>query len=166
MRGKACAESQPALVRTKLIDRGDGTYMCEYRPWLTGSFAVNVTLDACHISGSPYNLNVVTLRPDATKCEVRGDALQRATSRLPAKFEILFIDALGHPAQAEEVDVFVEQFVLPGAPSARPGCNLDATPPNKAPRFDRSAQAHQRGLSSAARRAGARGRGVTAPHAL
>jgi hypothetical protein len=109
MRGKACAESQPALVRTKLTDRGNGTYMCEYRPWLTGSFEVHVTLDSCSISGSPHPLSVVTLRPDASKCVVRGDALHKAVSRAPAKFEILFIDALGKPAQAEEVDVFVEE---------------------------------------------------------
>ena len=110
MRGKASEDlSQPALVRTKVTDRGDGTYMCEYRPWLTGSFSVHVTLDGCHVLGSPYELTVVTLRPDPTKCEVRGEALHQAVARSPAKFEILFVDAMGHPAQAEEIDVFVER---------------------------------------------------------
>ena len=48
--------------------------MCEYRPWLTGQFQTFITLDGVNILGSPYDLTVVTLRPDALKCEVRGEA--------------------------------------------------------------------------------------------
>ena len=58
-----------------------------------------VTLDGCNIVGSPYAVNVVNLRPDADKCEVRGEALSHAVARLPAKFEINFVDAMGHPSQ-------------------------------------------------------------------
>ena len=105
MRGRGCTASQPALVRTKLIDRGDGTYMCEYRPWLTGTFSVSITLDSTHIGASPYTLNVINLRPDPANCIVRGDSLRRAVARMPHKFEIHFVDAMGHPAQAEELDV-------------------------------------------------------------
>lgn len=86
IRGRSAGDhSQPALLRTKLIDRGDGTYMCEYRPWLTGSFAVSVTLDQQHINGSPYELTIITLRPDASRCVVRGDALSKAVARIPMK---------------------------------------------------------------------------------
>ena len=113
-------DSQPALVRTKVIDRGDGTYMCEYRPWLTGAFSVSVQLDGFHIRDSPYELSVITLRPVAANCIVRGDALSRAVSRTPAKFEILFVDAIGHPAQAEDIDVFVETVHMCLAPFCVP----------------------------------------------
>ena len=40
---------------------------------------------------------------------MRGEALHRAVARIPAKFEVLFVDAMGHPAQAEDIDVFVER---------------------------------------------------------
>lgn len=60
---------------------------------------VFITLDGCNIVGSPYAVTVVTLRPDAKQCEVRGDSLSHAVARLPAKFEINFVDAMGHPSQ-------------------------------------------------------------------
>lgn len=103
-------DSQPALVRTKIIDRRDGTYMVEYRPYLTGAFAVTITLDGCHILGSPYTLTVVTLRPDPSRCVLRGAALNHAVARVPAKFEICFVDAMGNPAHAEDLDVFIEKI--------------------------------------------------------
>ena len=39
----------PALVRTKVIDRNDGSYVVEYRPWLTGAFEVGIMLSGYHI---------------------------------------------------------------------------------------------------------------------
>ena len=65
----------------RLICLTDGSYMCEYRPWLTGIFDVFITLDGCDIVGSPYELTVITLRPDAVKCDVRGEALRHAVAR-------------------------------------------------------------------------------------
>lgn len=111
MRGNGSrSQSQPALVRTKLTDRSDGTYMCEYRPWMTGQYNIEIRLDDEPIRGSPFSLNVITLRPDAAQCQVRGDALHRAVARLPQKFDVLFVDASGHTAHAEDLDVFVEPW--------------------------------------------------------
>ena len=118
IRGRSAADhSQPALMRTKLIDRGDGTYMCEYRPWLTGSFSVSITMGGAHIKGSPYELSVITLRPDASRCIVRGEALHKAVARTPMKFEALFVDGMGHPAQAEDLDDATP--VVPPPPTGR-----------------------------------------------
>ena len=103
MRGRGSInQSQPALVRTKLTDRGDGTYMCEYRPWMTGQYHIHIALDDEPIKGSPFNLNVITLRPEADKCVVRGDALHKAVARLPQKFDVLFVDAIGHTVQCAQ----------------------------------------------------------------
>ena len=55
-------------------------------------------------------LSVITLRPDASRCVVRGDALHRAVARTPMKFEVLFVDAKGHPTFAEDLDVYVEEI--------------------------------------------------------
>ena len=108
MRGRADkGGSQPALIRTKITDRGDGSYMVEYRPWLTGNFQVCITLQGCNISGSPYEVGIVNIRPEPRRCIVRGDALNHAIARMPMKFEILFVDAMGQPAHAEDVDVYL-----------------------------------------------------------
>ena len=83
MRGVGKVDSQPATVRVKIIDRGDGTYMCEYRAYMTGNYKTAVTLDGEHVRGSPFDTNVITLRPEATLCEVRGEALHKAIARMP-----------------------------------------------------------------------------------
>ena len=170
IRGRGALElSQPGLVRTKIIDRADGSYMCEYQvrrgaalpprraaasprcvlaararpsthrprarlcspahaltrshalspvypypypsvclcvracvracpppycvqPWLTGQFTVWITLDGVNIKGSPYDLSVITLRPEASRCVLRGAALTSAVARQPMKFEVLFVE--------------------------------------------------------------------------
>ena len=131
MRGRGSVQrSQPALVRTKLIDRGDGSYMCEYRPWLTGNFSISVALHGCPVGSSPFEVSVITLRPDPCKCVVRGEALKSAIARTPMKFEILFVDAMGHPAIAEEVDVFIEPNKPGSSSSASPSTSPASARPN------------------------------------
>ena len=46
---------------------------------------------------------------------VRGDALNRAVARVSQKFDVLFVDAIGHTAHAEELDVYVEPYYGGGA---------------------------------------------------
>ena len=66
IRGRASLrDSSPCTIRTKLIDRGDGTYMCEYKPWISGNYVLDVLLDGAPIRGSPFSLSIITLRPDA-----------------------------------------------------------------------------------------------------
>lgn len=96
-------------MHNKITDRDDGSYICEFRPSLTGTYGVWITLDGCNISGSPYELSVITLRPAAERCVVRGDALRDSIARTPMKFEVLFVDAKGCPTFAEDLDVYVER---------------------------------------------------------
>ena len=41
---------------SRLCDCAQGSYICEFRPWLTGTFGVWITLDGCNITGSPYEV--------------------------------------------------------------------------------------------------------------
>ena len=50
---------------------------------------------------------------------MRGDALS-ARSRGSAKFEVLYVDAMGHPRRAEELDVWVERFGRRAARTSAP----------------------------------------------
>ena len=112
MRGRSSEKAlgPPMTIRTKTIDRGDGTYASEYKTWNTGSFVINVTLDGCNIQGSPFQVSIITLRPDPAQCVLRGEALHSAIARTPMKFEVLFVDATGHPTQAEDLDVYLESM--------------------------------------------------------
>ena len=129
IRGRASLkDSQPMTIRAKLIDRGDGTFQCEYKPWMSGHYHVEIALDGAPIRGSPWMLNVITARPEAAQCVVRGEGLKEAVSRKPQKFEVEFVDARGHPSHAEELDVYIEYLGLPsGAPSLPLSSILSAT---------------------------------------
>ena len=76
---------------------------------MSGNYVIDILLGGEHIRGSPFALSIITLRPEASRCLVRGDGLYGAVSRKPQKFEIDFVDALGDPAFAEELDVYVER---------------------------------------------------------
>jgi len=119
MRGSALYRlSQPALVRVKVINRGDGSYMCEYRPYMTGCYSITITLHGCHIIGSPFEVEVTTVRPDASRCLCKGEALHKAIARVPMKFDLLFVDKMGRPAIAEEVDLYLEPLQDPSEAAA------------------------------------------------
>lgn len=68
---------------------------------------LDVLIDGDHLQGSPFALSVITLRPDAAQCVVRGEGLKDAISRKPQKFEVEFVDSRGHPSNAEDLDVYV-----------------------------------------------------------
>lgn len=94
-------------VNAKVADNEDGSYKVEYKPSTSGSYAVSVALNGVPLPDSPFPLTVLTPAPDAVRCVLRGDALTKARARELATFEIEFMNAMGQPARAEEVDVWV-----------------------------------------------------------
>ena len=101
----------PCKLRSKLVDHGDGHYTGEYKAEVSGELEVAVTLRGVPIAGSPFTVQVVTLQPHPARCVLRGDALHEIVARQPASFDLDFVDALGHPAVAEELDLRVEPVV-------------------------------------------------------
>ena len=100
----------PSQLRSKLIDNYDGTYTVEYKSAVSGELAVHVWLDGAALKGSPFKAESMTLRPQASRCVLGGNGLNWAVARQPTSFEIDFVDALGHVAYAEELDVRVVKF--------------------------------------------------------
>ena len=97
----------PCKLRSKLVDHGDGHYTGEYKAEVSGELEVAVTLRGVPIAGSPFTVQVVTLQPHPARCVLRGDALHEIVARQPSSFDLDFVDALGHPAVAEELDLRV-----------------------------------------------------------
>ena len=109
IRGRGVLGSQPSQVRTKITDRLDGTYMVEYKTWMSGAYIMTIHDSVQEaVLGSPFELNIITMRPEASLCAIWGPGLRHAVARKPNKFEISFIDSTGAPCLAEELDVFVE----------------------------------------------------------
>ena len=94
-------------VTAKVVDCEDGTYRVEYKPSTSGSYSISVTLNGVALPDSPFPLLVLTPVPNPTRCVLRGDALVAAKAREVATFEVEFLDAMGQPARAEELDVWV-----------------------------------------------------------
>ena len=89
-----------ALVTTRVHDLADGSYICEYRVPVSGAFQVSVSLHGSPVAGSPYTLHVMRPQPRASKCVLRGAALQRAVAGELASFEIEYVDSFGHTTYA------------------------------------------------------------------
>ena len=102
-------------VRAKVTDMRDGTYLVEWKPSVSGSYTIAVSLFGNSLPGSPYRLEVDAPFPYAPNCEARGDGLHRATARVSQTFDICYRDRLGNIAQAVELDVFVQPYHEPGA---------------------------------------------------
>ena len=98
-----------SVVRPRVTDKEDGSYVCDYKTAASGSYTVSIMLHGASLSGSPWTLEVLMPRPDAAQSSVKGDALTRAAARETMAFECGFVDALGHPTHAEEIDVYVVQ---------------------------------------------------------
>ena len=103
-------------------DMRDGTYVVEWKPSVSGSYQIAVSLFGNSLPGSPYGLEVDAPFPYAPNCEARGDALSSATARVSHWFEMRFRDRLGNVAKAVDLDVFVQ-------PGQAPGAQEDMDPP-------------------------------------
>ena len=85
-------------VRARVTDMRDGTYVVEWKPSVSGSYQIAVSLFGNSLPGSPYGLEVDAPFPYAPNCEARGDALSSATARVSHWFEMRFRDRLGNVA--------------------------------------------------------------------
>ena len=115
-------------VTAKVTDNEDGTYTVEYKPSTSGNYNISVTLNGVPLPDSPFPLLVLTPAPDAPRCVLRGDALKHARARELATFEVEFLDAMGQPARAEELDVWVAR-----APEEDETAKAKAEAPSPAP---------------------------------
>ena len=105
----------PSTVRARVTDNQDGSYLVVWKPSVSGSYVIAVSLFGEPIPGTPLTCHAATAMPCPSKCMVRGDALHRAISRQTHTFEILFRDRHGQTTQAVDLDVFVEP-VAPDSP--------------------------------------------------
>ena len=75
-----------APVYAKVADNGDGTYRVEYKPSTSGAYSIAITLHGVPMHGSPFPLTVLVPRADASRCNVKGDALRQTVARQASSF--------------------------------------------------------------------------------
>ena len=112
-------------VRARVADQKDGTYLCTYKPSVSGKYSIAVSIFGVSLPGSPFALEVFSPQPDAEQCSVSGAALTTIVARTPHAFDIKFRDHMGLTTKAEDLDVFVER--LGEAPSADKSVSGTAT---------------------------------------
>ena len=111
----------PSQTRARVTDNLDGTYLVVWKPHVSGTYTIAVSLFGEQLEGSPFVVHSSTNNPVASKCIVRGDALNQAVSRQVQAFDVLFKDRLGQTARAVELDVFEPQPTNSPRSVSRPG---------------------------------------------
>ena len=108
----------PSQCRARVTDHLDGTYMVVWKPNVSGTYSISISLSGDLLPGAPFEVKATTTQPSASKCSVSGDALNFAVSRVSQTFEIMFRDRLGQTASAVDLDMFVEP-IPPTSPRSR-----------------------------------------------
>ena len=96
-----------SVVKVHVTDHNNGLYTCEWRPSVSGQYYISCSLHGTSLPNSPFCINVLAPTSDPEKCVLSGDALSWITARDVSSFQVEFVDALGQPTHAEELDVFV-----------------------------------------------------------
>ena len=61
---------RPFQLTTELTDMEDGTFELKYGLPVEGTYELSIRLFGHHISGSPYKVNSVLLKPYLRDCEI------------------------------------------------------------------------------------------------
>jgi hypothetical protein len=84
----------PAVVRARVLDNDDGTYLVVWKPTTSGAYTITISHFGVTLPGVPVVVTASTSLPCAARCSASGDALFSAVSRTSQSFEIMFRDRL------------------------------------------------------------------------
>jgi hypothetical protein len=77
-------------LRAVVYDHDDGRYSVSYKPEVSGTYRIGVSLLGEPLRGSPFECVAGTPTPVAEQCIVRGEALTHAVARTQQTFEVIF----------------------------------------------------------------------------
>lgn len=146
----------PSQTRAKVADNCDGTYLVVWKPHVSGTYTIAVSLLGVLLPGAPFTVHTSTCLPCASKCGARGEALYSATSRITQTFEMLFRDRLGQIARAVDLDIFVEP-VSSDSPRNRREKEVTVTP-------DARAESGTKGIATSFSKKGGRKPSIAGQH--
>ena len=100
-------------VTHSIHDNLDGSYSVEWSAMVSGAYSLIVMLNGRQIVGSPFGVQVLQRRAEASTSFVRGNMGQHAPHRAvagePSALYLEFCDALGAPSSAEELALQLEE---------------------------------------------------------
>ena len=102
----------PSSVTHTITDHHDGSYTCAWMSKVSGKFTIVVLLQGQQIVGSPFTVQVLQGRADASSCCVRGNVGKQRHEAVAGQLsflEVEFCDALGAPSAVEELAVKLEE---------------------------------------------------------
>ena len=68
-------------LRARVIDKDDGTYSVHFKPQSSGVYRIAISLYGEPLKGSPWRCVASAAVPCASRCVIKGDALERAASK-------------------------------------------------------------------------------------
>ena len=97
--GKVSDGSGKARVESNVVDRGDGTYLLEWRCVTSGLFTANVLINKVAVGGCPVLIQLTSDQPDLNATTLEGPGLQAGIVGKPQSFSIHLVDAFRNPCR-------------------------------------------------------------------
>ena len=91
----------PSQIRARITDNKDGTYLCVWKPNVSGVYSISISHFGIALPNTPFVCQAEATMPCPAKSIVRGEHLTSAVSRATHHFEVLFKDRLGQVRSAK-----------------------------------------------------------------
>lgn len=99
--GEKKSDVEGVMIDATVTDRGDGTYLLEWRSERSGLFSANITINNEPVGGSPVLFSLTSYMPELGKTELDGPGLHAAVAGQPQIFRIHMVDAFGNPCRPD-----------------------------------------------------------------
>ena len=116
-----CIRATGTRFRAKIVDNGDGSYKCTYKPTVSGRCSIAVSLLGDPLPGSPFAIVVSSPTPSAQHCIVQSQDRQplsmvewKTVAHAPETFMVSFRDERGNITHAAELDVYAHRAPVDG----------------------------------------------------
>ena len=111
-----CIRSTGTRFRARITDNNDGSYVCNYKPTISGRCSIAVSLFGEPLPGSPFSIVVSSPAPNPSHCILQTPELKplsgfdwKVVTHAPQIFVISFRDERGNVTHGAELDVYAHR---------------------------------------------------------
>jgi hypothetical protein len=108
-------DAKTDMLKTSYVDNKDGTYNIQWIGEVSGTYAIHITIDGLHVTGSPTELKLLPAKPEVRMCEVSGGGLKAAVAGTPVIVNVRCKDRFSNPTLPGSSLSFGLAIALPAA---------------------------------------------------
>ena len=107
-------DAKTDMLKMSYVDNKDGTYDIQWIGEVSGTYAIHITIDGLHVTGSPTELKLLPAKPEVRMCEVSG-GLKAAVAGTPVVVNVRCKDRFSNPTLPGSSLSFGLAIALPAA---------------------------------------------------